>query len=239
MTRSALGRIFNSFFYTNLETKGYASVQRWTRKVRAGASMGRTPFCVSIRFFLSSLSVLVLPSDATSPPLSPHLHPFPSSQAKVNNEGPKHRALDFDKIIFPCNISGNHWVCGCIDMKRKRIEYYDSFHGSAGPFFRNVRSWLEGESQAHYNRAFDFEGETGRVNLSRGGLDAAAHAKRSLRAGPPLLPPLTPVPCPSFLRGGRRLVGLCGQPVPLAGQLLRLRRLYDAVCREPEPQQHL
>lgn len=45
-------------------------------------------------------------------------------------------------------------------MRRKRIEYYDSFHGNARDFFRNVRSWLQGESKAHYSRDFDFSGES-------------------------------------------------------------------------------
>jgi Ulp1 family protease len=45
-------------------------------------------------------------------------------------------------------------------MRRKRIEYYDSFHGDARDFFRHVRSWLQGESKAHYNRDFDFSGES-------------------------------------------------------------------------------
>jgi Ulp1 family protease len=31
-----------------------------------------------------------------------------------------------DIIIFPINVGNLHWVCGAINFKDKRIEYYDS-----------------------------------------------------------------------------------------------------------------
>ena len=83
----------------------------------------------------------------------------PNSHQAKNAAGDGNRALDFDKILLPVHVSGNHWSCGCIDFKRKRLEYYDSFQSGTGNFFEVMRDWLANESQAKYNRSFDFEGE--------------------------------------------------------------------------------
>lgn len=64
--------IFNTFFYENLNNKGYSSVRRWTKK-----------------FDIFALDVVIIPV---------HL--------------------------------GMHWVCSAINFKQKRVEYYDSLHGS-------------------------------------------------------------------------------------------------------------
>ena len=32
-------------------------------------------------------------------------------------------------LIVPINLGNQHWVCGAINFKRKRIEYHDSLGG--------------------------------------------------------------------------------------------------------------
>lgn len=36
--------------------------------------------------------------------------------------------FDLDKVIIPCH-QGMHWTLAVINIKEKRIEYYDSYHG--------------------------------------------------------------------------------------------------------------
>lgn len=51
--------------------------------------------------------------------------------------------LEFDRIIFPMHVTGNHWTLGSIDMIKRRIEFYDSL-GKCPPagFYELVKKWL-------------------------------------------------------------------------------------------------
>ncbi|KAJ3373635.1 SUMO1 sentrin specific peptidase 1 [Allomyces arbusculus] len=63
-----------------------------------------------------------------------------------------------DLVLFPVHL-GNHWCLGCVNFRRKRIEYYDSLHGSTGPYFATVRKYLDTEYRAKKGgAAFDFAG---------------------------------------------------------------------------------
>ena len=53
--------------------------------------------------------------------------------------------FELDKIIFPVHIGGVHWCCGCINIRDKKIEYYDSMNGSALQFFRIIKQYLKDE----------------------------------------------------------------------------------------------
>ena len=53
-----------------------------------------------------------------------------------------HNIFEMDKVIFPINVSNNHWCCGCINIKEKKFEFYDSMHGSAYRVFRIMRRYL-------------------------------------------------------------------------------------------------
>jgi sentrin-specific protease 1 len=44
---------------------------------------------------------------------------FVTTQSQIN-------IFEKDIIIFPINVGNMHWVCGAINFKDKRIEYYDS-----------------------------------------------------------------------------------------------------------------
>ncbi|KAJ3360703.1 SUMO1 sentrin specific peptidase 1 [Allomyces javanicus] len=63
-----------------------------------------------------------------------------------------------DLVLFPVHL-GNHWCLGCVNFRRKRIEYYDSLHGSTGPYFATVRKYLDTEHRAKKGAVpFDFDG---------------------------------------------------------------------------------
>lgn len=64
--------VYNTFFYSQLRDKGYASVKRWSRR---------------------------------------------------------HKIYEKDLIIIPIHMNV-HWTCAVINLLEKRIEYYDSLHGS-------------------------------------------------------------------------------------------------------------
>ncbi|KAL8716892.1 MAG: hypothetical protein Q9225_005815 [Loekoesia sp. 1 TL-2023] len=53
--------------------------------------------------------------------------------------------LNMEKIFIPINKGGNHWVLAHVNPQSKTIEYFDSFHGSAGPVFDRIKAWLRGE----------------------------------------------------------------------------------------------
>jgi sentrin-specific protease 1 len=46
-----------------------------------------------------------------------------------------------DLVVFPVHL-GVHWVCGVINFKLKRLEYYDSLHGKNKEFFQVLFSIL-------------------------------------------------------------------------------------------------
>ena len=53
--------------------------------------------------------------------------------------------LNMEKIFIPINKGGNHWVLAHVNPQSKTIEYFDSFHGSAGSVFDRIKSWLQAE----------------------------------------------------------------------------------------------
>lgn len=62
--------------------------------------------------------------------------------------------FDLDMMIFPINFSDrNHWCCGAINFKEKRIEFYDSDTNTdhalhTKSFFKFMRGYLEDEFKA-------------------------------------------------------------------------------------------
>eukprot|EP00045_Choanoeca_perplexa_P011735 m.125537 g.125537 ORF g.125537 m.125537 type:complete len:707 (+) comp15747_c0_seq3:53-2173(+) len=78
-------------------------------------------------------------------------------RAKVTPDGPAD-VFAFDMVLFPINVNASHWVCACIDFRKKTIAYYDSYHSSNSTFFRLARTWLEMEHQNKKNAPFDFTG---------------------------------------------------------------------------------
>ncbi|KAI9188099.1 hypothetical protein H9P43_002490 [Blastocladiella emersonii ATCC 22665] len=68
------------------------------------------------------------------------------------------KLFELDLAIFPVHL-GAHWCLGVINFAKKRIEYYDSLHGPAHPYFTVVREYLDEESKdKRAGQPFDFDG---------------------------------------------------------------------------------
>ena len=52
-----------------------------------------------------------------------------------------------DMILFPMNLNNAHWCCGCVNMKKKRFELYDSTGVHEHEFYGNMRAWLTMEAE--------------------------------------------------------------------------------------------
>ena len=52
-----------------------------------------------------------------------------------------------DMILFPMNLNNSHWCCGCVNMKKKRFELYDSMGVHEHEFYGNMRAWLKMEAE--------------------------------------------------------------------------------------------
>ncbi|KAG0273959.1 SUMO1 sentrin specific peptidase 1 [Linnemannia exigua] len=74
-----------------------------------------------------------------------------SKKAKVD-------IFELDYVLIPIHCSGNHWTSAVIDMKRKRISYYDSLLGNNPKCFLMLREYLDKESQDKRSKPFNFEG---------------------------------------------------------------------------------
>ena len=94
---------FNSFFWTNLKSKGFDGVKRWTRRVDLFSK---------------------------------------------------------DIILFPINIGNAHWVCGAINMRKHRFEYYDSLGAANKSAFTLMRDYLTQEARDKKKKEIDLRGWT-------------------------------------------------------------------------------
>ncbi|KZP00782.1 cysteine proteinase [Calocera viscosa TUFC12733] len=82
------------------------------------------------------------------------------AKARIGRWTKKFDIFKKDKIIFPMNIGGMHWTTGCIDFRKKRIEWYNSLQGSAGNIFQELRKYLDLEHRDKRKKPFDFTGWT-------------------------------------------------------------------------------
>ncbi|KAG8905948.1 Smt3-specific protease [Tulasnella sp. 403] len=63
-----------------------------------------------------------------------------------------------DMILVPVNQSNTHWTCAAINMKKKRIEFYDSLRCRSEKVFILLRQYLELEHMDKKKKHFDFTG---------------------------------------------------------------------------------
>ncbi|KAK3834286.1 MAG: hypothetical protein JOS17DRAFT_38842, partial [Linnemannia elongata] len=77
---------------------------------------------------------------------------------KVRRWTKKDNIFAMDYILIPIHCSGNHWTSAVVDMKRKRIAYYDSLLGNNPKVFLILRDYLDMESKDKQKKPFDFEG---------------------------------------------------------------------------------
>jgi sentrin-specific protease 1 len=66
-----------------------------------------------------------------------------------------------DLVLIPCNLGNSHWTTAAINLRNKRIEYYDSM-GMDRPSIRAaLRTYLDKEHRDKKGGVpFDFEGWT-------------------------------------------------------------------------------
>ncbi|TKY90583.1 hypothetical protein EX895_000581 [Sporisorium graminicola] len=92
---------FSSFFWTNLKSKGFDGVKRWTRRIDIFAK---------------------------------------------------------DIILFPINLGNAHWVCGAINMRKHRFEYYDSLGAFNQSAFELMRTYITEEARDKKKKEIDLRG---------------------------------------------------------------------------------
>ncbi|KAG8951300.1 Smt3-specific protease [Tulasnella sp. 424] len=63
-----------------------------------------------------------------------------------------------DIILIPVNLGNAHWTCAAINMKKKRIEYYDSMGSQRPKVYQILRDYLEKEHKAKKSKSFNFDG---------------------------------------------------------------------------------
>ncbi|KAG7377324.1 hypothetical protein PHYPSEUDO_011854 [Phytophthora pseudosyringae] len=63
-----------------------------------------------------------------------------------------------DKIFMPVNVGNMHWCMAVIYMAEKRIQYYDSMHGSGAACLKVLLRYLHDESEHKKKQKFNDEG---------------------------------------------------------------------------------
>ncbi|ETL39177.1 hypothetical protein L916_09430 [Phytophthora nicotianae] len=63
-----------------------------------------------------------------------------------------------DKIFMPVNVGNMHWCMAVIHMTEKRIQYYDSMHGSGAACLKVLLRYLHDESEHKKKQKFNDEG---------------------------------------------------------------------------------
>ena len=53
--------------------------------------------------------------------------------------------LKVEHVFIPVNVGGAHWTLLVVSPVWKRIEYFDSLHGSSGAAIRNAKAWVKME----------------------------------------------------------------------------------------------
>lgn len=52
---------------------------------------------------------------------------------------------DCDRILLPVHVGNNHWCCACINVAKKRFEYYDSLGGTNQACLQHLKQFMKDE----------------------------------------------------------------------------------------------
>ncbi|EOR00012.1 Sentrin-specific protease 1 [Wallemia ichthyophaga EXF-994] len=77
-------------------------------------------------------------------------------KAKLGRWVKKIDLFEKDIIIFPINRGQSHWVCGAINMRKKRFEMYDSMGGGNKHVYNKMREYIGKEHETKKGTPFDF-----------------------------------------------------------------------------------
>ena len=80
-----------------------------------------------------------------------------SGYAKVARWSRRKDMFAMDLLLFPVHL-GNHWCLGIMNMKKKRLEYYDSLGGGNPECFSAMKLYLESEHQDKKNKPMEWTG---------------------------------------------------------------------------------
>lgn len=109
---------FSSFFFSRLSDEGYTAVKKWSKRVS-----------------------LVVLRDIERQILIPLLFVFSfTSSSQVD-------LFTLDIVLIPINLGNSHWVCGAINLRKKRFEYYDSLGAENKRAFKIMRNYLVEEAK--------------------------------------------------------------------------------------------
>ncbi|KAF9520526.1 hypothetical protein BS47DRAFT_1370365 [Hydnum rufescens UP504] len=78
-------------------------------------------------------------------------------KARLNKWSKKVDIFSKDVILIPINLGNSHWTCACINVRRKRIEYYDSLGTRREVVYQRLREYLQRESLDKKKIDFEFE----------------------------------------------------------------------------------
>ncbi|PWZ02668.1 cysteine proteinase [Testicularia cyperi] len=109
-----------------------------------------------------------------------------------------------DLVLFPINLGNAHWVCGAINIRKRRFEYYDSMGHRNDHAFELMRTYLSAEALDKKKKEIDlrswhdvFSEETPQ---QENGYDCGVFATQTLeqisRRDPHTPIPLSPPPIP-------------------------------------------
>ena len=108
--------------------------------------------------------------------------------------------LTLDKIILPVHVGHNHWCCAIINIKLRRLEYYDSLGGTNRAVFADLKRYVADEVKAnHPTKVQDLKIETWQeINVKNipqqnNGSGKAAHEHKSRFSARMLAPRSSPL----------------------------------------------
>ena len=58
--------------------------------------------------------------------------------------------FEMSRIYFPINVAGSHWTLVVVDVKERRIRYYDSMSGSGHRYVNHIMRWLMEEGRSRH-----------------------------------------------------------------------------------------
>ncbi|KDQ12790.1 hypothetical protein BOTBODRAFT_112325, partial [Botryobasidium botryosum FD-172 SS1] len=78
--------------------------------------------------------------------------------ARLNKWTKKIDIFKKDILLVPVNLGNAHWTCAAINMRLKRVEYYDSMMSRREKVFQVLREYLDLEHRDKKKAPFNFEG---------------------------------------------------------------------------------
>ena len=154
---------FSTFFLAKLfspkrggeENDGYdyQGVRRWTSPTRlasiyccARPAKQEADVAARVAAARAAAGVAVRPSGSSSSSSSSFSSFFSTSPPPRLDAPPPCLLTGCDLLVVPVHL-GVHWATACVDLGRRRIDYYDSMAGNPGAHLRALQRWLRDEAR--------------------------------------------------------------------------------------------